>query len=124
MIKTMLMAIALVGFALGASSVYAGDACCASKKNSNISTKADACGDVFSKLNLTDEQKVKVAALKKECDATECTISSRQKMIEGMKGILTAEQLEKCKAECAKNAKGDKSGCPLMSADEKSDKKS
>ena len=108
---------ALIG--LGAASVYAGEGCSAAGK-----AKAEGkggCSDVFSKLNLTDEQKTKLAALKKECDGSKCTESARTKFTAGLKEILTPEQLAQCEAECKKA--GVKS-CPAMSAQAKAEPKS
>ena len=108
---------------LGAASVYAGPGCCAAGKAKD-QAKAEGksgCSDVFSKLNLTDEQKTKLAALKKECDETKCTESARTKFTAGLKEILTPEQLAQCEAECKKA--GVKS-CPAMSAQAKAEPKS
>ncbi len=103
----------------GAASVYAGEGCCAAGK-----AKAEAkagCGDMFSKLNLTDEQKAKVAALKKECDESKCTEAARAKFMAGLKEILTPEQLAQCEAQCKKAGV---SACPMKAAEAKPDTKS
>jgi Spy/CpxP family protein refolding chaperone len=116
-----LLAFAVAGVvALGAASVFAGGACCAAGKDKKISAKADGkagCGDVFAKLNLTDEQKTKLAALKAECDKEGCSEASHTKFMKGMKEILTAEQLALCESECKKETK---SGCPYMKGEKKS----
>jgi Spy/CpxP family protein refolding chaperone len=113
-----LLVAGVVGF--GVASAFAGEGCCAAGK-----AKADAkagCGDMFSKLNLTDAQKSKVAELKKECDATKCTEASRAKFMAGLKGILTPEQMAQCEAECKKA--GASSSCPMKKAEGTAEKKS
>lgn len=108
---------------LAGSMVHAGSACCASKKDARTDAKADkaekavGCGDVLSKLNLTDNQKKKVEALKADCDKESCTEATQAKFIKGLKEILTADQLSQCKAECEK---ANKTACPLMKTDPKS----
>ena len=98
---------AVVG--IGAVSAFAGEGCGMAGK-----TKADAkagCGEMWSKLNLTDDQRAKIAELKKECDATKCSETSKAKYMAGMKQILTPEQLTQCEAECKKAGV---STCPMM----------
>ncbi len=103
----------------GAASLYAGEGCCAAGK---AKTEAKAgCSDIFSKLNLTDEQKAKVAALKKECDESKCTEAARAKFMAGLKEILTPEQLAQCEAQCKKAGV---SACPMKAAEAKADTKS
>jgi Spy/CpxP family protein refolding chaperone len=118
--KKMLSSIITAVVVLGGASVYAGPACCAAtaKAKAEAEAKADkfGCGDILAKLNLTDEQKTKLAALQTECDKASCTVSSRDKYISGLRQILTAEQLEQCKTECEKaGAKN----CPLAAAAKK-----
>jgi Spy/CpxP family protein refolding chaperone len=108
---------AVVGF--GVTSAFAGEGCCAAAK-----AKAEAkagCGDMFAKLNLTDEQKAKVAALKKDCDETKCTEAARAKFMAGLKEILTPEQLAQCEAQCKKAGA---SGCPMKAAEASTETKS
>jgi len=107
--KLLAFAVAAV-IGIGMTSAFAGDGCCMSGK-----AKGDAkagCGDMFSKLSLTEAQKTKLAELKKECDATKCTEASKAKFMAGLKEILTPEQLAQCEAECKKA--GVSSGCPMM----------
>lgn len=99
-----LIALTVVAVLAMGAAAFAGEGCCAAGK-AKTQAKADGksgCSDVFSKLNLTDEQKTKVAALKKECDATKCSEASRAKFMAGLKEILTPEQLAQCEAECKK----------------------
>lgn len=103
---------------VGGSSVFGGSACCASGKVSAEAkeAKAGGCGDLLSKLNLTEQQKTKIAELKATCDKEGCTQETHAKFMKGLKEILTAEQIAQCKAECAKTAKG---GCPMAQDESK-----
>ncbi len=95
---------------VSAASTYAGDGCCPSGKAS-AKAAAGQCGAGFTKLNLTEEQQAKVAALKAECDKEGCTEASRAKMTKGLEGILNADQFAQWKAMCAKESKA--AGCPM-----------
>jgi Spy/CpxP family protein refolding chaperone len=92
-----------------ATAVYAGDGCC----KAGDKTEAGKSHDMFSKLNLTADQKTKLTALKAECDKEGCTEASRAKMMKGLEGILTAEQLTQVKAMHAE------AGCPMKKSSEK-----
>jgi Spy/CpxP family protein refolding chaperone len=88
----------------GGVSVYAGSACCAAGKAKGQAKAGSAsqCGDIFAKLNLTDAQKEKLAALQADCERAVSTSESREKFAKGIREILTPEQLAQCKAECEK----------------------
>jgi Spy/CpxP family protein refolding chaperone len=107
---------------VGAMSAYAGDGCCAAGK-AKSEAKSAACGDKFSKLNLTDEQKAKIATLKEQTARATSTSEARAMMSKGLEQILTSEQLAQCKSECDKDAK--KGECPFTkSANKTADTKS
>jgi Spy/CpxP family protein refolding chaperone len=81
---------------------------------------------VMSKLNLTDEQKVKVQALCDKCNAAGGTKEACDQMTKDMEGVLTPEQLTQFKAACEEmkgkgicGSKAGKSGC-MMKHSEKS----
>ena len=99
---------------LSAWSVHAGGACCAfgAKACDASVKKADACSATLAKLNLTEEQKTKVAALQAECKKAGCTAESSAAMMKGLEQVLTAEQLAQCKTECAKGG----GSCPMTAA--------
>ena len=116
--KVLAFAVAVVvGFV--ATSTFAGEGCGGADK-AKAEGKA-GCGDVLSKLNLTEAQKAQVAELKKECDATKCSETSKAKFTAGLKQILTPEQLALCEAECKKNGV---SICPMKKAEAKAETKS
>jgi hypothetical protein len=101
---------ALVAAALLVTSgAFAGDkpgskACCV-KGVSN--TEKTVCADLAT-LNLTADQKTKIDAWQTECMKNGCTKESRHKFLQQAKGILSAEQFAKLKAECKKSAKENK----------------
>lgn len=102
--------------AISAASVYAGDGCCAAGKTS---AKSAACGDMFSKLKLTDEQKAKIATLKEQTTRATSTSEARAMMSKGLEQILTPEQFAQCQSSCNKTTM--KSGeCPFMKSTHKS----
>ncbi len=96
-----LIALAVVAvWAVGAAVVFAGDGGC-----SHGAAKAEgkgSCADMFSKLNLSAEQKTKLAALKEQCAGTKCTEAAHAKFMSGVKEILTADQYKQFEAQCAK----------------------
>ncbi len=93
------------------SSAFAGDkveaktgdsACCVQSVANKEGGKP--CADLSS-LNLNDDQKGKIEAWQTECMKDGCTKESRHKFMQQAKGILSAEQFAKLKAEC-KRSKG------------------
>ena len=110
---------------IGTASVYADGGCCAAGK-AKMGAKRAACGDMFSKLNLTDVQKAKVAALKDECLKATSTSERHQMMAKGMQDILTPQQFAQWKAMCDTGMKSGacpamkSSGCPFMKSGQKS----
>jgi Spy/CpxP family protein refolding chaperone len=119
MIKQVLSMMLAGAVLFGGSAVYAGSACCPASKKAKTEAKAGkegSCVDVLSKLNLSDEQKKKVEALRADCDKEGCSETSKVKFTKGLKEILTPEQIAACKTECEKM---DKSACPFMKGDSK-----
>ena len=97
---------ALVAAALfSAGAVFAGnkgdDGCCA--KGASNKDKV-ACAD-FASLGVTAEQKSKLEAWQAECMKAGCTKESRAKFLKQAKGILSAEQYAKVKAQCKGESK-------------------
>lgn len=71
--------------------------------------KKYCCESVFSKLNLTDEQKQKIAELQEGCKGGSCPVTRKQKMEEGLKKILTPEQFKQWQDACTETTA---KGCP------------
>ena len=59
-----------------------------------------ACSS-FASLNLTADQKTKLDAWQTECMKAGCTKQSRAAFLKKAKGILSADQYAKLKAECS-----------------------
>jgi hypothetical protein len=78
----------------------AGDMACCAKNASN----QQSCANLAS-LNLTADQKIKIEAWQSECVKAGCTKGSRQSFLKKARGILSADQYAKLKAECNKSAK-------------------
>lgn len=101
----------ITGFAVVAaallvsSAAFAGEkagdhACCAQGVANQEGGKP--CADLAS-LNLNADQKSKIEAWQAECMKDGCTKESRHKFMQEAKGILSAEQFAKLKAECKRN---------------------
>ena len=102
---------AVVGFS--AVAAMAGEGCCKAKGDA----KGASCSDMFSKLNLTPEQKVKVEALKEQSKRATSTSEAHSAFTDGLAKILTPEQLTQFKAQCDKaKASGE---CTAMKSQKK-----
>jgi Spy/CpxP family protein refolding chaperone len=104
---------------LTSASAFAGGACCpaGAKAKATAAVKQECVVDgAVAKLNLTDEQKAKLTALKEECDKAGCTEASHTKMQEGIKAVLTPAQYSEFEAACKK---ADKASCPFMGGEKK-----
>lgn len=92
---TKLIAVAVAGM-LVAGSMFAGEhGDCAAGHDGKM-----ACAVSTADLNLTPEQKTKMDALMAEHHKEGCSKASETKYMHEAKGILTAEQFAKFKAEC------------------------
>ncbi len=94
---------ALVAAALLTSSMaFAGDktgvkGCCTQNVVNKDGTKG--CID-FASLSLNDDQKGKIETWQAECMKSGCTKESHHKFMQQAKGVLSAEQFAKLKAQC------------------------
>src|SRR5437762_8075586 len=78
--------------------------CCAGTKDGRMH-----CAQTYSKLNLSPEQKAKLQKLEAQCNKAGCTKESMEKFMKSAQGILSKQQFEALKAECARMcAKGSK----------------
>ena len=76
-----------------------------------------ACSAVWAKLNLTADQKAKVAECQGGCLKGGCTKESQETCMKGLEGVLNADQMKELKAACEKN--GGK--CPRMPVEKKTE---
>ena len=85
---------------LAGSSAFAGDkTCCA-----NATGKME-CSQIYTKLNLTPEQKSKLDSFQETCEKEGCTEAGMQKYFAEAKTVLTPEQYTELKSECSKMEK-------------------
>jgi hypothetical protein len=98
--------------ALGAASVFAGEGCCGGMSKS--SAKGASCGDMFSKLSLTDDQKAKVEVLKQSCVKATSTSEFHAMFNSGLEKILSPDQLAQWDTHSGKALKA--GGCPSMNS--------
>ena len=106
MIKITALGIAAAAF-LTTSIAFAGEkegdhSCCTAKTTAGEKT---ACTD-FSTFKISAEQKAKLETWQAECMKAGCTKESRRAFFQQAKGILSAEQFAKLKAECKKKTNG------------------
>ena len=107
--KFLTVAVAAV-VAFSAVSVFAGDGCCGGMSKS--SAKGASCSDMFSKLNLTVEQKAKVETLKQDCLKATSSSEFHAMFNSGLERILSPDQLAQWEAHSGKaKASGE---CPYM----------
>jgi hypothetical protein len=104
--------------ALGAASVFADSGCCGGMSKS--SAKGATCGDMFSKLNLTDGQKARVEVLKQSCLKATSTSEFHAMFNSGLEKILSPDQLAQWEAHSGKDLKA--GSCPMNSNSGKTDK--
>jgi Spy/CpxP family protein refolding chaperone len=103
---TKLIALVAAG-AFAAGTMFAGEhGECAKKAGSEGNM---ACMASFASLNLTADQKTKIATAMTEHHKTGCTEATEAKFMKDVQGILTPEQFAKFKAECNKQ-KTEKTG--------------
>jgi Spy/CpxP family protein refolding chaperone len=97
---------------VGIQGALAGEGCCPAK----AAAKA-GCGDAWAKcdptlakIDLTAEQKAKLAEIEKSCAAEGRTKEACEKYKGEMKKVLTADQLAAYEAACKKDGSSCKSG--------------
>lgn len=83
---------------------------CGSDKAAAKSCPVGSCASVLAKMDLSAEQKAKIAELKAAFAKSENKTEGCAAFMKGIEGVLTPEQLAQCKEGCAKlKANG---GCP------------
>jgi Spy/CpxP family protein refolding chaperone len=90
------------------AAVYAGEGCGAGKSVKG----AACCGDMFSKLNLTPDQKARVNNLLADCHRATSHSEFQAMFSSGLEKILTPDQFAQWKASC--NKASNSGGCPFM----------
>jgi len=95
---------------MSAAAVYAGEGCCRGMSEKG----ASCCDNMFSKLNLTPDQKARVNTLMAECHKATSTSEFHQMFSSGLEKILTPDQLAQWKAMGCKAPKV--GGCPFMNS--------
>jgi hypothetical protein len=102
MIKTTLSAFVAAALVIASPVFASGKAACCVK---NASNSKMACSGGYAGLNLTADQKTKLDAWQAECMKAGCTKQSRAAFLKRAKGILSADQYAKVKAQCSQMGK-------------------
>ena len=106
--KKLLAFVVVAVMLISVATIYAGEGCCAGKSANG----AACCGDMFSKLNLTPDQKARVNNLLADCHRATSHSEFHAMFSSGLEKILTPDQFAQWKAS------GDKAsnsgGCPFM----------
>ena len=104
--KLMWTAVLVAGLVAVAGSAFAGSACCASKEKDVAKTSMMDCSKATAGLDLTAEQKAKIAEIQAACKAGGCSQESCAKAKEEIRNVLTDAQKatfdaswEKCSAK-------------------------
>ncbi len=111
----------LLGFAVamavlaGVASTYADGGC---SGMAGKSSSGSCCSAMFSKLDLTSQQKAQVTALQEQCKRATSTSEYHEMFSKGLEKILTPEQLTQWKANVDKASKSGQ--CPYAKSGEKS----
>lgn len=105
------LAVILMGVIVSSAAVYAHCGHCEGDKPKTETKPAVSCpgAAALEKLNLTDDQKAKIADLQKECAKATSKSECREKCSAGLEKILTADQLKEWKSACGAGAKS----CPM-----------
>jgi len=96
--KVLAFAVAAI-ITMGAVAVYADGGGCSGMTKSSAKG-GSCCGDMFSKLSLTDDQKAKIESLKADCGRATSTSERHQIFSQGLEKVLTPDQLAQFKAQC------------------------
>ena len=113
--KRLLGFVVAVAVLAGVASVYAGGSgCCMGGKDA----AGASCSAMFSKLDLTTQQKAQVTALQEQCKRAASTSEYHEMFSKGVEKILTPEQFTQWKANCEKASKGGQ--CPYAKSAAKS----
>ena len=92
-----LVLITIAVFAVTSANAEDKGCCAAHAKNGKMH-----CAQSYAKLNLSPQQKVKIEKLEAQCNKAGCTKESMDKFMKSAESILSKEQFEALKAECAR----------------------
>jgi len=106
--KKIALVVALLGVVALMGQVYAGGSCCPSKKSAD-GEKSMSCSSALSGIDLSDEQKAKIAAIEEACKAEGSTKEACSKSMSQIRDVLNDGQRAAFDAACNKSSK--KSGC-------------
>ncbi len=95
----------------GVASLHAQSGCPSCAAGAAKSCPMSGKSDLAAKLNLTDEQKAKITALREECAKAGATKDACEKCMKSIESVLTPEQLTQWKAACEKAKAG--GACPV-----------
>ena len=107
--KRMIVAIAAL-LAAGVVSSWAGGACCPAGGKAKAEKQASACTYSLSGVELTEEQKAKIATIEAACKEAGSTAEACAKSTEEIRSVLTEEQRARYDAKMEKKA-GKKGAC-------------
>jgi hypothetical protein len=107
MMKKITLVVALLGVVALMGQVYAGSCCPASKKSGDQASMK--CSSALSGIELSAEQKAKIAAIEEACKAEGSTKEACSKSMSQIRDVLTDSQRLAFDAACGKMDK--KSGC-------------
>jgi Spy/CpxP family protein refolding chaperone len=106
--KTAWMTLLVAGLVGVAAYAWAGSACCASGKGKAKEAGLSACAEITATLNLSEEQKTKIADIEAACKAEGSTPEACAKSRDDIRALLTDDQ--KAQFDAAWEKKSGKKG--------------
>jgi len=107
--KKFMLVVALLGVVALTTQVWAGGSCCPMSKKADKAAYDKSCSSALSGLDLTAEQKEKIAKIEEECKAQGSTKEVCEKSMTQIRDVLTDEQKTQFDAASSKSAS--KEGC-------------
>lgn len=90
--KKSMIVVFVAALVAGSASAWAGGSCCPAGKASKGGAEASMCSKVTAGLNLTEEQKARLAEIESACQAAGSTPEACAKSREEIRGMLTDDQ--------------------------------